>query len=75
VNFTGDQKNIVLQYTSNANGCSDVLLRFNVDNYPQTDWIRNSPNQTTTVDIGPHPGDHVLSVKARGIEGGCTPGL
>ena len=37
VNFTGDQKSIVLQYTSNANGCSDALFRFNIDNYPASD--------------------------------------
>jgi hypothetical protein len=75
VRFTGDQKSIVLQYTSNANGCSDALFRFNVDNYPQTDWIRDSPNQTITTQIGVHPGNHVLSVSARGIEGGCNTGI
>src|SRR5690242_12470464 len=49
VKFTGDQKVIELQYTADANGCSDALFRFNVDNYPQTDWIRDSPGQPITV--------------------------
>jgi hypothetical protein len=75
VKFTGDEKIIQLQYTSNANGCSDALFRFNVDRYPQTDWIRDSPGQTITVNVGTHPGEHVVSVAARGVEGGCNTGV
>jgi hypothetical protein len=51
------------------------LFRFTVDDYPATDWIRDSPGQTITADIGIHPGNHVLGVSARGVEGGCNTGI
>ena len=53
-------------------GCVVLLQRRDL---PGVRLDQNSPGQTTTVDIGLHPGDHVLSVKARGSEGGCNTGI
>src|SRR5690349_8880463 len=36
VRFTaGQDERFQVQFTANANHCSDILVRFNVDNYPQ----------------------------------------
>jgi hypothetical protein len=76
VNFTaGQNDSIQAQFTANANHCSDLLVRFNVDNYPQGDWLRVGPSQTVTSPIFNRSGDHVLSVTAKGIEGGCNTGV
>jgi hypothetical protein len=48
---------------------------FNVDNYPQSDWLRVSPGQTVSTGYFIRSGDHVLSVMAKGIEGGCNTGI
>ena len=75
VRYTTDKTELVAQFTANANGCSDAYVRFNVDNYPQTNWLRVSPSQTVTADISSKTGDHVFSVAAKGIEGGCNTGI
>jgi len=76
VNFTaGQDDSIRAQFTANANGCSDVDIRFLVDRYPQSDWIRVSPNQTISSGYFRRSGSHVLGVMAKGIEGGCNQGI
>jgi hypothetical protein len=76
VRFTAGQNDrIQAQFTANANHCSDILVRFNVDNYPQSDWLRVSPGQTVSSPSFNRSGDHVLSVTAQGIEGGCNTGV
>ncbi|HZQ33813.1 MAG TPA: hypothetical protein VFB19_19025 [Mycobacterium sp.] len=42
----GQNEHIQAQFTANANHCSDILVRFLVDNYPQGDWVRAGPGQT-----------------------------
>jgi hypothetical protein len=76
VRFTaGEGDKLQATFTGNANGCSDALIRFNVDGYPQSDWLRVGPNQTVASDYFNRSGDHVLSVSAEGIEGGCNTGI
>jgi hypothetical protein len=76
VRFTaGEGENLQAKFTGNANGCSDALIRFNVDGYPQSDWLRVGPNQTVASGFFKRSGDHVLSVTAEGIEGGCNTGI
>jgi hypothetical protein len=76
VKFTAGQNDqIQAQFTANSNHCSDILVRFNVDNYPQGDWLRASPGQTVSSPYFNRSGDHVLSVTAKGIEGGCNTGV
>jgi len=62
------------QFTANANHCSDIFVRFLLDGYPQSDWIRVGPGQTTTTDPGfvSPGGTHSLGVAARGVLGGCN---
>lgn len=75
VTFTAGQGDrLEASFTANANGCSDVSVRFDVDGYPQSDWLRVSPNQTVTATFT-KSGEHVLSIKAQGIEGGCNAGI
>ncbi len=76
VRFTAGQNDrIQAQFTANANHCSDILVRFNVDNYPQGDWLRVGPSQTVSSPSFSRSGDHVLSVTAKGIDGGCNTGV
>jgi hypothetical protein len=76
VKFTAGQgDSLQVQFTANANHCSDILVRFNVDNYPQSDWLRVGPGQTVTSPSFNKGGDHVLSVKAKGIDVGCNTGV
>jgi hypothetical protein len=76
VNFTaGQDDSIQAQFTANANGCSDAYIRFLVDHYPQSDWIRVSPNQTISSGYFRKSGSHALGVMAKGIEGGCNQGI
>jgi hypothetical protein len=76
VRFTAGQNDqIQAQFTANGNHCSDILVRFNVDNYPQSDWLRASPGETVTSPTFTRSGDHVLSVTAQGVEGGCNTGV
>ena len=76
VKFTaGQNEQIQAQFTANGNHCSDILVRFNVDNYPQSDWLRVAPGQTVTSPSFSRSGDHVLSVTAKGIDGGCNTGV
>jgi len=61
------------QFTANANHCSDIEVRFLLDGYPQSDWIRVGPGQTTPGQGFISPGGtHSFGVKARGILGGCN---
>lgn len=76
VRFTASQNDrLQAQFTGNANGCSDILVRFNVDQYPQGDWLRVGPSQTVSSPMFNRSGEHVLSVTARGVEGGCNTGV
>ncbi|AFM16462.1 hypothetical protein Mycch_1670 [Mycolicibacterium chubuense NBB4] len=76
VRFTAGQNDrIQAQFTANANHCSDILVRFNVDNYPQSEWLRVGPGQTVTSPFFDRSGEHVLSVTAQGVEGGCNTGV
>jgi hypothetical protein len=76
VRFTaGRDDRLQARFTANANHCSDLLVRINVDNYPQTDWLRVGPSQTVSSGYFSRSGDHVLSVTAKGIEGGCNTGV
>jgi hypothetical protein len=63
------------QFTANANHCSDIFVRFLLDGYPQSDWIRVGPGQTTPADqalfVSPG-GTHSFGVVAKGILGGCN---
>jgi hypothetical protein len=71
----GQNERLQAQFMADANACSDALIRFNVDKYPQGDWVRVSPNQTVSSPTFTRSGDHVLSVTAQGIEGGCNTGI
>jgi hypothetical protein len=74
VKFTaGQNEDIQAQFTANANHCSDISVRFLVDGYPQGDWLRVGPGQTVSSSFQ-KSGAHVLSVAAKGIEGGCNTG-
>jgi hypothetical protein len=76
VKFTaGQDDRLQVRFTANANGCSDALVRFLVDHYPQGDWVRVSPSQTVSSPFFQRSGDHVLGVAAKGIEGGCNTGI
>jgi hypothetical protein len=83
VKFTaGQNESIDARFTANANHCSDILVRFLVDGYPQGDtggpgrgFMRVGPSQTVSVSFTAKPGDRVLSVQAKGIEGGCNTGV
>jgi hypothetical protein len=76
VRFTAGQDDLQVQFTANANHCSDILVRFNVDNYPQGDWLQVGPGQTVSYpSVRTSGGDHVLSVTAKGIDGGCNTGV
>jgi len=76
VRFTGGQNDsIQASFTANANHCSDILVRFLVDNYPQGDWLRVGPSQTVSSPFFNKSGDHVLAVAAKGIDGGCNTGV
>ncbi len=77
VAFTAAQGDrLRIQFTANANHCADILVRFNIDNYPQGDWQQVGPGQTVTrPSVSTGAGDHLLSVTARGIEGGCNTGV
>lgn len=73
VEFTAGQNDrLQAQFTANSDGCSDALVRINVDNYPQSDWLRVSPSQTVSTGYFVRSEEHVLSVTAKGIEGGCN---
>jgi hypothetical protein len=39
------------QFTANANHCSDLFVRFLLDDFPQGDWIRVGPGQTTPTEL------------------------
>ncbi len=76
VRFTAGQNDrIHAHFTANSNQCSDILVRFYVDNYPQSDWLRGGPGQTVTSPFFNRSGDRVLSVTAQGVEGGCNTGV
>lgn len=76
VPFTAGQNDkLQAQFTANSNHCSDILVRFNVDNYPQGDWLRASPGQTVSSPPFDRSGAHVLSVTAKGVDGGCNTGV
>lgn len=76
VRFTsGPNERLQAQFTANANHCSDILVRFNVDDYPQSDWLRVGPGQTVSSPFFNRSGDHVLSVTAQGVDGGCNTGV
>jgi hypothetical protein len=61
------------QFTANANHCSDIFVRFVLDNYEQGDWLRVGPGQTVLSELINSPGGtHSLGVVARGILGGCN---
>jgi hypothetical protein len=76
VKFTAGQNDrIQIQFTANANHCSDMLVRFFVDDYPQGDWLRVGPGQTVSSPTFTRSGDHVLGVRGKGIAGGCNIGV
>jgi hypothetical protein len=76
VKFTADHNDAVhARFTANANHCSDILVRFLVDHYPQGNFMRVGPSQTVSVSFITKSGDRVLSVQAKGIEGGCNTGV
>jgi hypothetical protein len=70
-----DDGDIQATFTANANHCSDILVRFLVDNYPQGDFMRAGPSQTVSVGFRTKSGDRVLSVQAKGVDGGCNTGV
>jgi hypothetical protein len=76
IRFTaGKNESIEARFTANANHCSDILVRFLVDHYPQGDYMRAGPSQTVSVGFTTTSGDRVLSVQAKGITGGCNTGV
>jgi hypothetical protein len=74
VTFTAAEngEGLTAGFTANANHCSDIQVRFLVDDYPQGDWIRVGPGQTIQSEPFMEKGTHVLGVFARGILGGCN---
>lgn len=76
VKFTaGQNDSFRAQFTANANHCSDLLVRFNVDNHPQSDWLRVGPSHTVCSGYITRSGDRVLSVTGKGILDGCNTGV
>jgi hypothetical protein len=74
VNFTTDSGGFVdVQFTANQNHCSDIIVHVFVDRYPQFS-ARVGPGQTAQKGLGVGPGNHVLMMRAEGIEGGCNTG-
>ena len=74
VTFTSVKgEGVSAQFTANANHCSDIFVRFLVDDYPLGDWIRVGPGQTTQDQkFQSQGGTQSLGVEARGILGGCN---
>jgi hypothetical protein len=49
VMFTaGHNEGFDARFTANANHCSDILVRFLVDHYPQGNFMRVGPSQTVS---------------------------
>ncbi len=75
VNFTTDSGGFVdVQFTANQNHCSDIIVHVSIDGYVPNSLGRVGPGQTVGKGFGVGPGNHVLSVRAEGIEGGCNTG-
>jgi hypothetical protein len=78
VNFTAGNGTsgefVDVQFTANQNHCSDLIVHIFNDGYPQFSG-RVGPGQTVQKGLGVGPGNHVLRVRAEGIEGGCNTGV
>jgi len=69
-----DKGFVLIQFTANQNHCSDINVRILIDGYPQLD-ARVGPGQTVQSTNLVVSGNHVLGVRATGIEGGCNTGV
>lgn len=75
VNFTRDSGGFVdVQFTANQNHCSDIIVYVSIDGYVPSILGRVGPGQTAQHGFGVGPGNHVLRVRAEGVEGGCNTG-
>jgi hypothetical protein len=73
VNFTASGDFVDVRFTANQNHCSDIIVHVFSDGYPQFS-ARVGPGQTAQRGLGVGRGNHVLSVRAEGITGGCNTG-
>jgi hypothetical protein len=75
VNFTTDSAQFVdIQFTANQNHCSDIIVHVSIDGYVPNYLGRVGPGQTVGQGFGVGPGNHVLNVRAEGVQGGCNTG-
>jgi hypothetical protein len=75
VNFTTDSAQFVdVQFTANQNHCSDIIVHVSIDGYVPNYLGRVGPGQTVGQGFGVGPGNHVLNVRAEGVQGGCNTG-
>lgn len=75
VTFTADEADFYLvQFTANQNHCADMIAHVLIDGYQQFS-ARVGPGQTAQKNLFVTSGNHVLGVRAEGIEGGCNTGV
>ncbi|MFH5229644.1 hypothetical protein [Antrihabitans spumae] len=70
---TGDPATVRVEFTADPGHCSDINLLVYLDD---TLRINNAvgPGRTTSLSMELTPGDHVFTVFAQGIRGGCNTG-
>jgi hypothetical protein len=78
VNFTAGNGTsgefVMVQFTANQNHCADMIAHILLDGYPQFS-APVGPGQTAQRKVFAGGGNHVLGVRAEGIEGGCNTGV
>jgi hypothetical protein len=74
VNFTAGGEFVLVQFTANQNHCASMIAHILLDGYPQFS-APAGPGQTVQRKIFAASGNHVLGVRAEGIEGGCNTGV
>jgi hypothetical protein len=75
VNFSALKGEFVLvQFTANQNHCADMIAHILLDHYPVGSG-RVGPGQTFQQKPWAGEGNHVISVRAEGVTGGCNTGV
>jgi hypothetical protein len=73
VTFDNHAKSVNVNFTANANHCSDIIAHVMVDG---REWGSNTvgPSQNDGgYEIPLSPGTHTIGIKAEGVDGGCNP--